>query len=159
MQSSAANISRRSLIKSGVAASTALAVGIPITPIAANAAQEADKGITWTKGVCRFCGTGCGLQIGTMNGQIVATKGDPDAPVNRGLNCIKGYFNAKILYGKDRLTQPLMRKKDGKFDKNGKFEPVSGKGPHRHLLRRLGPVHNSRGIHREQDAQGGLPLP
>ena len=60
-----------------------------------------------------------------MNGRIVATKGDPDAPVNRGLNCIKGYFNAKILYGKDRLTQPLMRKKNGKFDKNGRFEPVS----------------------------------
>ncbi|HBC70164.1 MAG TPA: periplasmic nitrate reductase subunit alpha [Sutterella sp.] len=127
MQTCAANISRRSLIKSGVAASTALAVGIPITPIAANAAQEADKGITWTKGVCRFCGTGCGLQVGTMNGQIVATKGDPDAPVNRGLNCIKGYFNAKILYGKDRLNQPLMRKKNGKFDKNGRFEPVSWK--------------------------------
>lgn len=41
------------------------------------------------------------------------------------MNCIKGYFNAKILYGKDRLTQPLMRKTNGKFDKNGKFEPVS----------------------------------
>ncbi|MCB1850982.1 MAG: nitrate reductase catalytic subunit NapA, partial [Gammaproteobacteria bacterium] len=28
-------------------------------------------------------------------------------------------------YGKDRLTQPLLRKKNGQFDKNGKFEPVS----------------------------------
>jgi nitrate reductase (cytochrome) len=55
----------------------------------------------------------------------VATKGDPDAPVNRGLNCVKGYFNGKIIYGKDRLTQPLMRMTDGKFDKKGKFEPVS----------------------------------
>ena len=53
------------------------------------------------------------------------TKGDPDAPVNRGLNCIKGYFNGKIQYGKDRLTRPLMRMKDGKFDKQGKFQPVS----------------------------------
>ncbi len=44
------------------------------------------------------------------DGRVVATKGDPDAPVNRGLNCIKGYFNAKILYGKDRLTKPLLRK-------------------------------------------------
>ncbi|MCB9649623.1 MAG: nitrate reductase catalytic subunit NapA, partial [Deltaproteobacteria bacterium] len=35
------------------------------------------------------------------------------------------YFNAKILYGEDRLTKPLLRKKNGKFDKNGKFEPVS----------------------------------
>jgi nitrate reductase NapA len=56
---------------------------------------------------------------------MVASQGDPDAPVNRGLNCIKGYFLSKIMYGKDRLTQPLLRKKNGQFDKNGDFEPVS----------------------------------
>ncbi|MCW9022492.1 MAG: nitrate reductase catalytic subunit NapA, partial [Sedimenticola sp.] len=49
----------------------------------------------------------------------------PDAPVNKGLNCIKGYFLPKILYGADRLTQPLLRKKGGAFAKDGKFEPVS----------------------------------
>ena len=36
------------------------------------------------KGVCRFCGTGCGLSVGVKDGRVVATKGDPDAPVNRG---------------------------------------------------------------------------
>ena len=118
-------ISRRRLMKAGAAASAAAIAGIPITPVEAQSAKDADVGVQWTKGVCRFCGTGCGLQVGTLNGRIVATKGDPDAPVNRGLNCIKGYFNAKILYGKDRLTQPLMRMKDGKYDKNGKFTPVS----------------------------------
>ena len=109
-------ISRRELLKTGVAATAAMSVGLPVTQACAQAAQAADAGIEWHKGVCRFCGTGCGLQVGTMNGRIVATKGDPDAPVNRGLNCIKGYFNAKILYGQDRLTRPLMRMKDGKFD-------------------------------------------
>ncbi len=64
--------------------------------------------------------------MATKNGKIVAVKGDPAAPVNRGLNCIKGYFNAKIMYGADRLTQPLLRVgADGKFDKKGKFVPVS----------------------------------
>jgi nitrate reductase NapA len=38
---------------------------------------------------------------------------------------VKGYFNAKILYGADRLTQPLLRMKDGRFDKSGDFVPVS----------------------------------
>ncbi len=46
--------------------------------------------------------------LATKNGKIVAVKGDPAAPVNRGLNCIKGYFNAKIMYGADRLTTPLL---------------------------------------------------
>jgi nitrate reductase NapA len=63
--------------------------------------------------------------VGTKNGKVVATQGDPDAPVNKGLNCIKGYFLSKIMYGKDRVTKPLLRKKNGKYGKNGEFTPVS----------------------------------
>ena len=92
---------------------------------AAPAAAAADKDIQWDKGVCRFCGTGCAVLVGTQNGRVVATQGDPDSAVNRGLNCIKGYFLSKIMYGADRLTTPLLRKKDGKYDKNGEFTPVS----------------------------------
>lgn len=97
---------RRDLIKSGLAGAAALSLGIPVTQAQAEAAKAADDGILWHKGVCRFCGTGCGLLVGVRDGRVVATKGDPDAPVNRGLNCVKGYFNAKIMYGSDRLTQP-----------------------------------------------------
>ena len=118
-------VKRRDLLKAGVAASAAMTVGIPLSEVAKAAIQSSEGAIVWTKGVCRFCGTGCGLQVGVKDGRVVATKGDPDAPVNKGLNCIKGYFNAKILYGKDRLTQPLMRRTNGKFDKNGKFEAVT----------------------------------
>ena len=138
-------ISRRELLKTGIAATTAMTAGLPVSQAMAQAAQSADAGVTWYKGVCRFCGTGCGLQVGVMNGRIVATKGDPDAPVNRGLNCIKGYFNAKILYGQDRLTQPLMRKKNGKFDKNGKFEPVSWKEALDEMERQFRRVYEAKG--------------
>jgi len=116
---------RRDFLKTSVAASAAVAVGIPLTPRARAAAGAAEKDWQWDKGVCRFCGTGCGILIGTKDGRVVGTTGDPDAPVNRGLNCIKGYFNGKIMYGKDRLTQPLMRMKNGEFHKQGKFTPVS----------------------------------
>ena len=116
---------RRALLKSGLAASAAMTIGLPVSAEEKAAAAVSEDGIAWHKGVCRFCGTGCGLLVGVRNGRVVATKGDPDAPVNRGLNCVKGYFNAKIPYGRDRLTQPLMRRTNGKFDKNGKFEPVS----------------------------------
>lgn len=139
------NISRRELMKAGVAASAAMSVGIPITAAQAQAAQKTEADITWTKGVCRFCGTGCGLQVGTIDGRIVATKGDPDAPVNRGLNCIKGYFNAKILYGRDRLTQPLMRKKDGKYAKDGKFVPVSWEEALDEMERQMRRVYREKG--------------
>ncbi len=121
------DLTRRDFIKASVAATTAATVGIPLSQSATAAAKDAEAGWQWDKGVCRFCGTGCGIMVATKDGKVVATKGDPDAPVNRGLNCIKGYFNGKILYGKDRLTQPLMRVKNGKFDKKGDFTPVSWK--------------------------------
>lgn len=119
------HLSRREFLKSAVAASTASTMGMSLSQLAEAAAGELEKGWKWDKAVCRFCGTGCGIMCATKDGRIVATKGDPKAPVNKGLNCIKGYFNGKILYGQDRLTQPLMRMTDGKFDKKGKFVPVT----------------------------------
>ena len=100
-------VSRRQFIKTNAAVAAATAAGVTLPGV--EGAQAADDGIRWDKGVCRFCGTGCGELIGTKDGRVVATQGDPDAPVNRGLNCIKGYFLAKIMYGKDRLTRPLLR--------------------------------------------------
>ncbi|MBI1852745.1 MAG: nitrate reductase catalytic subunit NapA [Planctomycetes bacterium] len=119
-------ISRRTLLKQCIAAATAAVVGIPIPKSLAALAAQVDESWRWDKGVCRFCGVGCGIQIATKEGRVVAVKGDVDSPVNRGLLCCKGYANAKILYGADRLTQPLLRSKDGKrFDKHGDFMPVT----------------------------------
>ena len=53
---------------------------------------------------------------------MVATHGDVKTEVNRGINCVKGYFLSKIMYGADRLTTPLLRMKNGKYDKNGEFD-------------------------------------
>ena len=98
---------RREFLKASIAATTAATIGIPVTAAALEKTSEAEKDWQWDKSVCRFCGTGCGIMVATKDDKIVATKGDPDAPVNRALNCIKGYFNGKIMYGKDRLTKPL----------------------------------------------------
>ncbi len=137
-------LKRRKFLQ-GVAASAAMTVGIPVTDLAKAAAAESEDDIVWTKGVCRFCGTGCGLQVGVKNGRVVATKGDPDAPVNRGLNCVKGYFNAKIMYGQDRLTKPLMRRTNGVFDKNGKFEAVTWKEAFDEMERQFKRVYKEKG--------------
>jgi len=121
-------LNRREFLKSAAAASAASAVGIAVPSSLEAAASDAQKDWRWDKAACRFCGTGCGIMLATKGGKIVAVKGDPAAPVNRGLNCIKGYFNAKIMYGADRLKTPLLRMNDkGEFDKKGKFRPVSWK--------------------------------
>ncbi|EGT3628744.1 nitrate reductase catalytic subunit NapA [Morganella morganii] len=118
------SISRREFLKANAAVAAATAVGVTLPIKMVEAAEQPDN-IKWDKAPCRFCGVGCSVLVGTQAGKVVATKGDPESPVNRGLNCIKGYFLSKIMYGKDRLTTPLLRMKDGKYHKEGEFTPVS----------------------------------
>jgi nitrate reductase NapA len=119
-------LTRRDLIKAQAVTAAATVAGVSIPGAQALAATPAkDTGVRWDKGVCRFCGTGCGVLVGVKDNRVVATQGDPDAPVNKGINCIKGYFLSKIMYGKDRLEQPLLRMKNGQFDKQGEFTPIS----------------------------------
>jgi nitrate reductase NapA len=117
---------RRDFIRQSAAAAAAAVAGIPLYPQASNIVTDrADTTLKWDKAPCRFCGTGCGINVAVKDGRVVATHGDIHAEVNRGLNCVKGYFLSKIMYGADRLTQPLLRKTNGRYDKNGEFTPVS----------------------------------
>jgi nitrate reductase NapA len=117
---------RRDFIKASAVATAAAAAGIGVPAAASNIITEGDlTRLKWDKAPCRFCGTGCGINVAVKDGRVVATHGDVHNEVNRGLNCIKGYFLSKIMYGADRLTRPLLRKKDGVYAKDGEFTPVS----------------------------------
>ncbi len=119
-------ITRRNLVKAQAAATAAAVAGVSLPAATSNlVASDGANRLNWSKAPCRFCGTGCGISVATKKGRVVATHGDAKCEVNRGLSCVKGYFLSKILYGEDRLTKPLLRKKNGKYDKNGEFEPVS----------------------------------
>ncbi|MBI4509908.1 MAG: molybdopterin-dependent oxidoreductase [Deltaproteobacteria bacterium] len=76
-------------------------------------ASAAEDEPTWNKAPCRFCGAGCGVELGIRGGKIVAVRGDAQSPVNKGLLCAKGYGLAQVLYGGDRLTKPLIRNNSG----------------------------------------------
>ena len=54
-------------------------------------------GLKWSKAPCRFCGTGCGVTVAVKDNRVVATHGDLKHEVNRGINCVKGYFLSKIV--------------------------------------------------------------
>jgi nitrate reductase NapA len=119
-------VTRREFMKANAIATAATVAGISVPATAAGLITEAERTrLTWSKAPCRFCGTGCGVMVATNDGRVVATHGDVKAPVNRGLNCVKGYFLSKIMYGEDRLTTPLLRKRDGQYHKEGEFTPVS----------------------------------
>lgn len=117
---------RRDFVRQSAAAAAGAVAGIPIHAISQQQVAGAGNApMKWSKAPCRFCGTGCGVMVAVKENRVVATQGDPQAEVNRGLNCVKGYFLSKIMYGEDRLTKPLLRMKDGKYDKNGEFQHVS----------------------------------
>lgn len=119
-------LTRRDFIKQTAVAATASVAGIPLPADAANFVTDSDlTRLKWDKAPCRFCGTGCGVTVAVRDNKVVATQGDPQCEVNKGLNCVKGYFLSKIMYGQDRLTRPLLRMKNGQYDKNGEFQPVS----------------------------------
>ena len=117
--------SRRDFIRNSAIASAAAAAGMPLPAEVAEPVAEGGRDLKWSKAPCRYCGTGCGINVAVHKGRVVATHGDVHAEVNRGLNCVKGYFLSKVMYGVDRLTTPLLRKKGGVYDKEGDFTPVS----------------------------------
>jgi nitrate reductase (cytochrome) len=92
-------------------------VGEPVFATSPSATVTAD-GVRWDKAPCRFCGTGCHVRVGVKGGKVVAIQGDVEAEVNKGLLCMKGYHVGGILYGKDRLTTPKLRR-------NGKLESIT----------------------------------
>lgn len=119
-------VTRRNFLRASAIASAMAAAGMPPSALASNVITDLQLSkLKWSKAPCRFCGTGCGVRVAVKGGRVVATHGDALAEVNRGLNCVKGYFLSKIMYGADRLTQPLLRMRDGKYAKDGEFTPVS----------------------------------
>ncbi len=102
------SLTRREFLIRTAAASAVAALGDPTKVLA----QKSD-GIVWTKGVCRYCGTGCGLYKGVKDGKLVAVQGDKENH-NAGFLCLKGFLLPQILYDSERLTHPLIRK-NGEF--------------------------------------------
>ena len=118
------SMARRDFIRRSAAAAAGAAAGIPLPGLGQAVDLDAAH-LKWSKAPCRFCGTGCGVMVAVKDNRVVATHGDSEAEVNRGLNCVKGYFLSKIMYGEDRLTTPLLRMKNGQYAKDGEFQRVS----------------------------------
>ncbi|MFN7132449.1 MAG: molybdopterin-dependent oxidoreductase, partial [Myxococcales bacterium] len=114
-------MNRRDFLKAGaMAAATVAASGDAEAkrPLASVPEPRVTGDVAWNKAPCRFCGTGCHVQVGVSKGKVVAIAGDRQAEVNKGLLCVKGYHVGLALYGKDRLTRPLLKR-------NGRHEPIS----------------------------------
>ena len=79
---------RRDFVRASAIGAAASVAGmtVPTAGTAVVPAAEAGTGdLRWSKAPCRFCGTGCGVSVAVQGNRVVATVGDPEAEVNRGL--------------------------------------------------------------------------
>ena len=70
-----------------------------------NAEQRPDR---WVRTTCGYCSVGCGMYVGVRDDRIVATKGDPDHPVNSGRLCPKGLAEHLPIHAAGRLRVPTV---------------------------------------------------
>jgi len=65
--------------------------------------------------LCGFCGVGCSLVMGSVDGQIVEVNPSHEKEtVNRSTLCVRGHFAHDFLNVSERLTSPLIRR-DGEL--------------------------------------------
>lgn len=70
----------------------------------------------WTPTACNLCYANCGILVQTEGGRIVRVKGDKSHPASRGYTCDKAKFIDLYQNGRDRITTPLKRQQDGRFE-------------------------------------------
>jgi formate dehydrogenase major subunit len=74
---------------------------------------ERGKPTNWTRTTCPYCGTGCELNVGTNQNQIVTIQPVLEAPVNHGHLCVKGRYAFDFVDAADRITAPMIRTNEG----------------------------------------------
>ena len=69
--------------------------------------------------VCPYCGVGCQLTYNVKDNRILFVEGR-DGPANHGRLCVKGRYGFDYAHHPQRLTRPLIRRKDAP-PKSGDF--------------------------------------
>ena len=79
---------------------------------------------------CVLCSHNCSLRVDTEDNQVVAVRADEDSPLTRGYSCNKGYRIGHHIRHAQRLTHPLKRVADGRYEAIGwdqAFEEIGRK--------------------------------
>jgi formate dehydrogenase (NADP+) alpha subunit len=66
---------------------------------------------------CPYCGVGCQMDLHIRDNKVVHVSAPLDAGPNWGNLCVKGRFGMDFVQDENRLTHPLQKQKNGKFEK------------------------------------------
>jgi formate dehydrogenase major subunit len=67
------------------------------------------EGAKETKTVCPYCSVGCGINVYTKEGKVIAVEGDPEHPINEGTLCPKGASIMQLVNNPTRVLKPMYR--------------------------------------------------
>jgi nitrate reductase NapA len=118
------SVTRRDFIKQTAIAATASVAGVSL-PTDANFVTDSEvTKLKWSKAPCRFCGTGCGVTVAVATTRwwpprATRLRGQQGPELREGLLPVQDHVWA------GPADKPLLRMKNGKYDKNGEFAPVS----------------------------------
>ncbi|RPI78334.1 MAG: twin-arginine translocation signal domain-containing protein, partial [Chloroflexi bacterium] len=111
------NISRRSFLKIGAAATATAAAAVAIEKIrvpaglynATTVQAEGSFDEQNVKTTCAMCPSGCGLEVRVVNGRAVKVEGNAVHPLNQGVCCLKGQVSLEALYSPERIRHPRIQ--------------------------------------------------
>ena len=66
---------------------------------------------------CRICESLCGLEINTLNNEVISIKPNENHVATDGFSCVKGLYQYEMYQSPDRLKYPLKRQKDGSYSR------------------------------------------
>ncbi|MDR2492255.1 MAG: molybdopterin-dependent oxidoreductase [Coriobacteriales bacterium] len=112
-----------------------------------------DPAIEVRKSMCYFCHTNCGVLAYVKDGEVLAVKGDPSHPVNKGGLCSRGNIALKHLNHPDRINRPL--KRAGERGEN-KWETISWDQALDEIAERLAEIRDTYGAEAVATAGGTL---
>jgi anaerobic selenocysteine-containing dehydrogenase len=88
---------------------------------------------------CRICEPLCGMIATVDDGRLVSLRPDKDHPLSAGFACQKGIAFTEVVNDPDRVTTPLRRGSDGRF------EPVGWDAAMTDIAARLTDIHRRHG--------------
>lgn len=102
------SVTRRDFFK---ISGSSLFLGTLGAPASADAKEQTLKidGATETKTICPYCSVGCGINVYTKDGKVIATEGDPEHPISEGTLCPKGASIMELVNNPTRVQKPLYR--------------------------------------------------
>ena len=111
-------MTRRTFLKTAAAAGAACSLPLAFD-FTSFAQGSADTPVTKMPSTCNGCSTNCSMMVHVKNGRLWKLEGIPLAMKNEGKLCARAHGVAADVYNPNRVTQPMKRVGDNKF------EPIS----------------------------------